>query len=83
MSKRNTGDERVCDVKASQEHLYAWALLHARHGRPGSLAGLYRSRNREISPIQGRWVSHDPVGYVEGQCPYEYPITGGGDTVRR
>jgi hypothetical protein len=83
MSTRDASDERIHDAKACQAVLYAWALLHASHGRLGSLTGLYRARNRDISPIQGRWVSHDPVGYVEGQCRYEHPITGGGDTIRR
>ncbi len=42
--------------------------------------GLYYFRNRMMSPELGRFVSRDPLGYVDGYNLYEY---GGGNPLKR
>jgi len=37
----------------------------------GSLTIQY-NRNRYYDPETGRWLTHDPLGYVDGMNPYEY-----------
>src|SRR5690606_37260852 len=37
-------------------------------------AGLYTVRHRHYSPELGRWISRDPVGYVEGLNLYQYVL---------
>ncbi|TVQ60622.1 MAG: RHS repeat-associated core domain-containing protein [Phycisphaerales bacterium] len=34
--------------------------------------GLYLARHRWYSPAQGRWVSRDPIGYLDGMNRYQY-----------
>ena len=33
---------------------------------------LYHVRNRTYSPVLGRWLQRDPIGYVDGASLYEY-----------
>jgi RHS repeat-associated protein len=35
-------------------------------------AGLYTVRHRHYAPGLGRWLSRDPIGYVDGMSLYEY-----------
>ncbi len=47
---------------------YAGYLFNAEiHG-----SGLYTVRHRHYSPELGRWISRDPIGYVDGMSLYEY-----------
>jgi|GEM_PF-2689364 len=34
--------------------------------------GLYLARHRWYSPAQGRWISRDPIGYLDGINLYQY-----------
>ncbi|MFI4854467.1 MAG: RHS repeat-associated core domain-containing protein, partial [Phycisphaerales bacterium JB065] len=36
------------------------------------LAGLYLFRNRYYAPYEGRWITRDPAGYVDGMNLYQY-----------
>jgi RHS repeat-associated protein len=37
-------------------------------------AGLYTVRHRHYAPDLGRWLSRDPLGYVDGMSLYEYVL---------
>jgi RHS repeat-associated protein len=39
---------------------------------PGSAGGAYLARNRWYDPLLGRWLSRDPMGYVDGMNSYLY-----------
>jgi RHS repeat-associated protein len=41
-------------------------------GSAGLTAGLYTVRHRHYAPDLGRWLSRDPLGYVDGMSLYEY-----------
>jgi RHS repeat-associated protein len=52
--------------------LFAWNYLH-QGGRYDGTSGLYLFRNREYSPILGRWIEQDPALYNSGDtnlCRY-------------
>ena len=36
------------------------------------VAGLYLFRNRYYDPYEGRWITRDPAGYVDGMSLYQY-----------
>jgi RHS repeat-associated protein len=42
---------------------YAWVYLH-QGGRLDTTSGLYHLRNRDYSPLLGRWVQRDPLEYL-------------------
>jgi RHS repeat-associated protein len=44
---------------------FAWVYLH-QGGRFDATSGLYHFRHRDYSPILGRWISLDPLGYEAG-----------------
>jgi RHS repeat-associated protein len=50
---------------------FGWTYLH-QGGRYDASAGLYDFRNRQYSPTLGRWMSADPLGYVDGMNVYGY-----------
>jgi RHS repeat-associated protein len=50
---------------------FGWTYLH-QGGRYDASAGLYDFRNRQYSPTLGRWMSVDPLGYVDGMNVYGY-----------
>lgn len=41
-------------------------------GRLDGTSGLYYFRNRDLSPTLGRWMSKDPIGYVDGMSLYQH-----------
>jgi RHS repeat-associated protein len=41
-------------------------------GRFDPATGLYLFRHRDYSPLLGRWMQQDPLGYVDGPSLYEY-----------
>ena len=49
---------------------WAWYYLH-QGGRWDATAGLYHFRNRDYSPTLGRWMTQDPLGYVDGGSLYQ------------
>ena len=49
---------------------YAWAYLH-QGGRLDATTGNYHLLNRDLSPIQGRWMSTDPERYQDGLNLYQ------------
>jgi RHS repeat-associated protein len=44
---------------------YAWQYLF-QGGRQDGLTGLYNFRNRDYSPVLGRWLEQDPLGFNAG-----------------
>jgi RHS repeat-associated protein len=54
---------------------YAWDIRYAGY-RYDSLSGLYHVRHRYYHPRLGRWVSRDPLGYVDGMSLYQYVRSG-------
>jgi RHS repeat-associated protein len=58
---------KVTVVNASWSELsgstYYWQYLH-QGGRLDLVDGLYSFRNRDYSPVLGRWVSMDPIQYL-------------------
>jgi RHS repeat-associated protein len=50
---------------------YEWEVRYAGY-RWDSESGLYQVRFRYLHPRLGRWVSRDPLGYVDGMGLYEY-----------
>jgi RHS repeat-associated protein len=53
---------------------YGWVYLH-QGGRFEILSGLYQFRYREYSPVLGRWLQQDPIGYAAGD-PNLYRYVG-------
>jgi RHS repeat-associated protein len=50
---------------------FGWLYLH-QGGRLDPGTGLYHFRLREFSPLLGRWLQQDPLGYVDGLNLYQY-----------
>src|SRR5262249_43431236 len=50
---------------------YLMVYLH-QGGRYAVSTGLYYFRNRDDSPVLGRWTRPDSAGYVDGPNLYEY-----------
>jgi RHS repeat-associated protein len=50
-------------VRASSS--YAWVYAH-QGGRFDSTTSLYSFRNRDYSPVLGRWIHQDPIRYAAG-----------------
>jgi RHS repeat-associated protein len=50
---------------------YANEVLYCGY-RYDSETGLYHVRNRMYHPLLGRWLTRDPLGYVDGMSLYEY-----------
>jgi RHS repeat-associated protein len=50
---------------------YDWEVRYAGYRWDGE-SGLYQVRFRYLHPGLGRWVSRDPLGYVDGMGLYEY-----------
>jgi RHS repeat-associated protein len=48
---------------------YDWTYLH-QGGRLDPNTGLYSFRNRDYSPLLGRWIERDPLGAVVGSNLY-------------
>jgi RHS repeat-associated protein len=44
---------------------YGWVYLY-QGGRYDTASGLYNFRNRDYSPMLGRWLQQDPIGYAGG-----------------
>ncbi len=42
------------------------------HGLSLPTEDLYSARNRFYSPLSGRWLDTDPVGYIEGGTVYAF-----------
>jgi RHS repeat-associated protein len=57
---------------------YDWEVRYAGYRWDGE-SGLYQVRFRYLHPGLGRWVSRDPLGYVDGMSLYQY--TGGNPIV--
>src|SRR5690606_39188245 len=55
-------DEQGQTLPASR---YGWRRLH-QGGEYDAISGTYHFRNRDYSPTLGRWLSPDPLGYVDG-----------------
>lgn len=36
--------------------------------------GLYYNRHRYYNPGQGRYITQDPIGFMEGLNPYQRPL---------
>jgi RHS repeat-associated protein len=54
---------------------YDWEVRYAGYRWDGE-SGLYQVRFRYLHPGLGRWVSRDPLGYVDGMGLYEYVGSG-------
>jgi len=67
------GQPRVYDPNwaARQSSSYANAILFCGYFRDAE-TGMYHVRNRYYHPQLGRWMSRDPIGYVDGMGLYEY-----------
>jgi len=68
------GQPRVYDPNwASREYgsSYANAILFCGYFRDAE-TGMYHVRHRYYHPQLGRWMSRDPLGYVDGMNSYEY-----------
>jgi RHS repeat-associated protein len=50
---------------------YDWEVRYAGYRWDGE-SGLYQVRFRYLHPVLGRWVSRDPLGYVDGMSLYQY-----------
>ena len=50
---------------------YNWRYLH-QGGRYDGTAGLYHFRHRDYTPALGRWVSPDPLTYIDGMNVVQY-----------
>ncbi|MDY7009363.1 MAG: RHS repeat-associated core domain-containing protein, partial [Planctomycetota bacterium] len=46
-------------------------ILYCRYYRDGE-TGLYHVRYRMYHPSLGRWLTRDPIGYIDGMSLYEY-----------
>jgi RHS repeat-associated protein len=44
--------------------------------RLDSATGFYHARNRDFSPVYGRWIQQDPLLYVDGSNLYEAYLSG-------
>ena len=55
---------------------YAGYIFNAELVSAGS-TGLYTVRHRHYAPDLGRWLSRDPLGYVDGMSLYEYVAAAG------
>lgn len=55
-----------------------WSFLH-QSPRADPEGKLHADRLRDIRPEFGRWIDHDPIGYVEGANlrPTVFPIIAG------
>jgi len=69
------GQARVFDPNwaARQSSSYANAILFCGYFRDAE-TGMYHVRHRYYHPQLGRWMSRDPLGYVNGMGLYEYCI---------
>ncbi|PSZ12712.1 RHS element protein, partial [Escherichia coli] len=54
--------------------------LHQPYRLPGQQydeeSGLYYNRNRYYNPLQGRYITQDPIGLAGGWSLYAYPVNG-------
>jgi RHS repeat-associated protein len=50
------------DWSSRSSSLFAWIYLH-QGGRFGTTSGLIDFRNRDYSPLLGRWMEMDPLGF--------------------
>ena len=57
-----------------------WEVLFAGY-RHDSETGLYQVRNRYYHAELGRWLSRDPLGYIDGMNLYEYVMSSPVDIV--
>lgn len=56
---------------------FAWSCLHQSHRIDP--AELYNFRGRDLSPALGRWMSHDPLVYVDDLSLFEHVPTAAGE----
>ena len=50
---------------------YDWTVAYPGH-KLDSETGLYYANRRYYSPNLGRWISRDPLEYIDGNNLYEY-----------
>ena len=61
----------AADWSTRSQSSYANAILFCGYFRDAE-TGLYHVRHRYYHPRLGRWLSRDPIGYVDGMGLYEY-----------
>jgi RHS repeat-associated protein len=55
-----------------EDNIFGYAGYVHNKEAPGSAGGAYLARNRWYDPLLGRWLSRDPMGYVDGMNSYLY-----------
>ncbi len=83
-SKAGNGGQSDADYFAlpDSREVPVSALINrfAFHGRPFDVeTGLYYFRNRYYDPELGRFITADPLGYVDGPSMYQFAINSPGD----
>ena len=77
------GNVTVFDANGDPVPLNAWGTAHSAIGNPYQFTGrrfdeetgLYYYRARYFDDEQGRFISRDPLGYVDGMSLYEYVMS--------